>query len=74
MKDHNVVTEAINAIAAIATQLSWPKYSALLRHYLRLLPREKEIQKVIVRSECFEESRNSDMKTVEMNSTYAGFP
>ena len=49
VKDHNVVTEAINSIAAIATQLPWPKYSTLLRHYLRLLPREKEIQKVIVR-------------------------
>jgi hypothetical protein len=49
VKDHNVVTEAINAVSAIAAQLSWPKYSALLRHYLRLLPREKEIQKIIVR-------------------------
>lgn len=49
VKDHNLVTEAINTIAAISTQLPWSKYSSLLRHYLRLLARDKEMQKVISR-------------------------
>ena len=65
VKDHNVVTEAINAIAAIAAQLSWPKYSTSLRHYLRLLPREKEIQKVIVRIVvCILESFHFDLTSL----------
>ncbi|XP_068744813.1 small subunit processome component 20 homolog [Montipora capricornis] len=48
-KEHNTVTEAITTIGVISASLPWSKYCSLLRRYLKLLPVEKQFQKVIVR-------------------------
>ena len=48
-KEHNLVTEAVTTIGTISASLPWSKYCSLLRHYLKLLPVEKNFQKVIVR-------------------------
>lgn len=48
-KEHNLVTEAVATIGTISACLPWSKYCSLLRHYLKLLPVERQFQKVIVR-------------------------
>jgi len=48
-KEHNLVTEAVTTIGTISASLPWSKYCSLLRRYLKLLPVEKNFQKVIVR-------------------------
>ena len=48
-KDSHLVSEGITTIGAISAILPWFHYCNLLRHYLKLLPLEKNAQKVIVR-------------------------
>ncbi|XP_048578586.1 small subunit processome component 20 homolog isoform X2 [Nematostella vectensis] len=48
-KDHNILTQAIATVGAIARCLPWSKYSNLLRQYLKVLQRQTEKQKTTVR-------------------------
>ena len=47
--EQNLVAEAINVIGAVAAQLKWANYCFMLRHYLRQLPKRKELQKTLIK-------------------------
>lgn len=48
-KDPNLITEAINVVGAIANLMPWHRYSFYLRHFLRQLTRQSNIQKILIR-------------------------
>ena len=49
-REHNLVSEAINVLTGIATQLKWTKYHFLLKSYLRLIPKKSNVQKNVIKS------------------------
>ena len=51
-REHNLLSEAVNVISAVAGQLQWSAYCHLLKHYLRQLSTRKEIHRNIIRSAC----------------------
>lgn len=48
-RETNMLQEAVNVIAAIASKLSWANYYNLLRHYLHQLPKSLDIHRHIIR-------------------------
>ncbi|KAG0325092.1 U3 snoRNP protein [Podila humilis] len=48
--DHNLVNETVATLGVIASQLPWNSYYALLKGYLKLIPRKAEMEKVLVRT------------------------
>ena len=47
--EQNLVAEAVNVIGAVSSHLSWARYSFILCHYLRLLPRKRDNQKNLIK-------------------------
>lgn len=47
--EQNLVAEVVNVIGAVSSHLSWSRYSFLLGHYLRLLPKKRDIQKNLIK-------------------------
>ena len=48
-REHNLLSEAVNVLSAMAGQLQWSAYCHLLKHYLRQLSTRKEIHRNIIR-------------------------
>ncbi|KAI1314951.1 U3 snoRNP protein [Mortierella claussenii] len=48
--DHNLVNETVATLGIIASQLPWGSYYALLKSYLKLIPRKAEMEKILVRT------------------------
>ena len=48
-REHNLLSEAVNVLSAMAGQLQWSAYYHLLKHYLRQLSTRKEIHRNIIR-------------------------
>ncbi|KAG0221648.1 armadillo-type protein [Mortierella sp. GBAus27b] len=48
--DHNLINETISTLGVIASQLPWGSYYALLKSYLKLIPRKADLEKVLVRT------------------------
>ena len=47
--EQNLVAEAVSVVGAVSAHLSWPRYSFILSHYLRLLPKKRDIQKNLIK-------------------------
>lgn len=47
--EQNLVAEAVNVIGGMCAHLKWTNYCYLLRHYLRLLTKRSDIQKILIR-------------------------
>ncbi|KAJ3091156.1 U3 snoRNP protein [Quaeritorhiza haematococci] len=47
--EHQLVTEAINAVAACAKALPWGHYYALLRRFLNAIPKKPQLEKALIR-------------------------
>ncbi|KAF9352003.1 U3 snoRNP protein, partial [Mortierella sp. NVP85] len=48
--DHNLINETVSTLGTIASQLPWGSYYALLKSYLKLIPRKADLEKVLVRT------------------------
>ncbi|KAG0304218.1 U3 snoRNP protein [Dissophora globulifera] len=48
--DHNLVTETVSTLGVIASKLPWAPYYALLKSYLKLIPRKADLEKILVRT------------------------
>ncbi|KFH66562.1 hypothetical protein MVEG_07087 [Podila verticillata NRRL 6337] len=65
--DHNLVNETVNTLGVIASQLPWNAYYALLKGYLKLIPRKAEMEKVLVRTVIsILDNFHFDIKNVEV--------
>ncbi|XP_065909347.1 small subunit processome component 20 homolog isoform X2 [Dysidea avara] len=49
-REQNLISEAVNVLAAIAAHLKWTKYYFLLKNYLRLIPKRKQIEKNLIKA------------------------
>ena len=47
--DHNLVSQAVAVLAAVAKQSPWSRYRSLLQRYLRLLVKGSDQQKTHIR-------------------------
>ena len=50
-REQNLISEAVNVLAAIASHLKWTKYYFLLKNYLRLISKKKHIEKNLIKYE-----------------------
>ncbi|RIA94698.1 hypothetical protein C1645_709313 [Glomus cerebriforme] len=48
--DHILINETISTIGVIAGQLPWVQYYALLKQYMKLIPKKSNLEKVLVRT------------------------
>ncbi|KAF9962564.1 U3 snoRNP protein [Modicella reniformis] len=48
--DHNVINETVSTLGVVASQLPWGPYYALLKSYLKLIPRKADLEKILVRT------------------------
>ncbi|KAI8602190.1 armadillo-type protein, partial [Dissophora ornata] len=67
--DHNLVNETVSTLGVIASQLPWGSYYALLKSYLKLIPRKSEMEKILVRTViAILDSFHFDIKNVEVTA------
>ncbi|KAG0255909.1 U3 snoRNP protein [Mortierella polycephala] len=66
--DHNLVNETVSTLGVIASQLPWGSYYALLKGYLKLIPRKSEMEKILVRTViAILDNFHFDIKNVEVS-------
>ncbi|XP_065178820.1 small subunit processome component 20 homolog [Sycon ciliatum] len=64
--DHNLVTQAVAVLAALAKQSPWARYKSLLQRYLRLLLKGSDQQKIHIRVVVsILESFHFDVKSID---------
>ncbi|KAG0201811.1 U3 snoRNP protein [Mortierella sp. GBA30] len=67
--DHNLVNETVSTLGVIASQLPWGPYYALLKSYLKLIPRKAEMEKILVRTVIsILDNFHFDIKNVEVSA------
>ncbi|KAF8986162.1 U3 snoRNP protein [Entomortierella lignicola] len=67
--DHNLVNETVSTLGVIASQLPWGSYYALLKGYLKLIPRKSEMEKILVRTViAILDNFHFDIKNVEVSA------
>ncbi|KAF9948490.1 U3 snoRNP protein [Mortierella alpina] len=67
--DHNLVNETVATLGVIASQLPWGSYYALLKSYLKLIPRKAEMEKILVRTVIsILDNFHFDIKNVEVSA------
>ena len=67
--DHNLVNETIATLGVITSQLPWGSYYALLKSYLKLIPRKAEMEKILVRTVItILDNFHFDIKSVEVSA------
>ncbi|KAF9352647.1 U3 snoRNP protein [Mortierella sp. AD094] len=67
--DHNLVNETVSTLGVIASQLPWGSYYALLKSYLKLIPRKSEMEKILVRTViAVLDNFHFDIKNVEVSA------
>ena len=47
--EQNLVAESVNVVSGMCSRLKWTNYCYLLRHYLRLITKKPDIQKILIR-------------------------
>ena len=47
--EQNLLAESVNVISGMCLQLKWTKYCYYLRHYLRLMAKNNDIHKTLIR-------------------------
>ncbi|CAG8576266.1 3030_t:CDS:10 [Funneliformis caledonium] len=50
VSEHLLINETISTIGIIAGQLPWGQYNTLLKHYMKLIPKKPNLEKVLVRT------------------------
>ncbi|ORY03876.1 hypothetical protein K493DRAFT_276201 [Basidiobolus meristosporus CBS 931.73] len=47
--DHNLINETVTALGVLSKQLPWGPYYAMIRQYLKLIPKKPTLEKILVR-------------------------